>query len=671
MKLATVMNDRGQMQQMDTAISSMAKAPLEKLLPFSRITRHPAGETVCTADQLPEYAFLVLSGKCQETLNPPGSDPRVLKTFESGDPIENGVLSLEEQSQVSIIAAEESTVLRISRADLATLGDPGAERILSSPVFATSSRAHLPKGRLLTLAFLSQNPPAEAIGAALARSLHQETGESVVLVCLVPSEDGATNGQVKPDAMLGQPGWQRDLLKNGNGFNLLHLGVPADSIKEGAIEELTDVLRRRFPYVLVACATRELPAAAFMKFLGRANANYVFIQRDSGELELLNRLLSALHSRFNGHTHRRIKTILCLGEGELVGDFDQLLEQVDIPVHSHLRGCFGNSSIFRADIRRMAREVSGRLVGLALASGGAKGFAHIGVLQVLEENGIEVDMVAGSSMGAYVGSIWAYGASGTEMERLAREMEQRWAIWGLIDPVFPPRRGFLRGAAVKRRLMRTIGESHFGDLVRPFRVVATNLETLDRMVFSHGRVADAVHASIAVPGICVPVVVGEDTFADGGIVDPLPVDVLREAGVSRVIAVNTIPTTERMRLALQSRRARARENGRHAKENSSVILPFDQHLNYFARGNILEILMRSFLGVQTRMAETACLHADLVLRPDIDDNRWVDFRNPDKYILAGRSIALKQLDEIKALIRISRNGVSHDVEQAKSLVAVG
>lgn len=659
------------MQQPDTPLFSVAGAPLDRLLPFSRISQHSAGDAVCTIDQLAEYAFLVLSGKCQETLDSDGSEPRILKTFEPGHPIENGVVSLEEQTRVSIIAAQETTVLRISRADLATLANSRVAPLLPAPLLASSPRAHVTKGRLLTLAFLSQNPSAETIGEALAHALHQETGESVALVCVVPSPDGATNGHVKPDALLGQPGWQRDLLKNANGFNAFHIGVPSDSIKEGAIEELTDVLRRRFPYVLVTCATRELPAAAFMKFLGRANSNYVFIQRDSGDLEHLNRLMSTLHSRFNGHTHRRIKTVLCLGEGELIGDFDQLLEQVDIPIHSHLRGCFGNSSIFRTDIRRMARDISGRLVGLALASGGAKGFAHIGVLQVLEENGIEVDMISGSSMGAYVGSIWAYGASGAEMERLAREMQQRWAIWGLIDPVFPPRRGFLRGTAIKRRLMRTIGESHFGDLVRPFRVVATNLETLDRVVFSHGRVADAVHASIAVPGICVPVSVGENTLADGGIVDPLPVDVLREAGVSRVIAVNTIPTTERMRQALQTRRARARENGPRTKENSSAILPFDQHLNYFARGNILEILMRSFLGVQTRMAETACLQADLVLRPDIDDNRWVDFRNPDKYILAGRSITLKQLDEIKALMRISRNGVSHETEPIKeSLAAV-
>jgi NTE family protein len=142
-------------------------------------------------------------------------------------------------------------------------------------------------------------------------------------------------------------------------------------------------------------------------------------------------------------------------------------------------------------VRRLAREIGGRLVGLALSSGAAKGFAHIGVIQVLEENGIEVDVIAGSSMGAYVGSLWAYGLDGTELERLAREMEGRWAVWTLLDPVFPPRQGFLRGLALKKRLMRSIGNARFADLPRPMRIVAGNLATLERMVFTSGEVAAA------------------------------------------------------------------------------------------------------------------------------------------------------------------------------------
>ncbi len=664
------------MQHSDKPVALMAKAPLERILPFSQVVRHTTGDIVCSLEQLTEFAFLVLSGKCQETLNPPNESPRVLKTFERGEPIQNGVLGKPEADQIAIIAAEDSTVLRIRHSDLEELGvDSGLNTttVIRSGIPVSEClplQEDSANGRLLTLAFLSTNPPSEAIGESLAHAIHNETGESVALVCLTASNAGSPNGEREPNVTLGEHGWQQNIFKSGNGFNIVHIGVPVESITDGAIDELTTVLRRRFPWVLMACAAPELPSGLVMDFITRSDRSFLLLQRtpdDKLRHELLTRYL---RSRFNDHVHDRIRTVLCLGDSETVGDFDEQVEEAGTPIHTYLHGSPISSAAFQKDIRRMARDITGRLVGLALASGGAKGFAHIGVLQVLEENGIEVDIVAGSSMGAYVGSIWAHGASGAEMEQLAHEMEGRWAIWSLIDPAFPPRRGFLRGVAVKHRLMRTIGESHFGDLVRPMRVVATNLETLERVVFTHGTVADAVHASIAVPGICVPVHVGDDTLADGGIVDPLPVDVLLEAGARRIIAVNTIPTPERIRQSMTQQRARARENRPRRRERSSKIMPFDKHLNYFARGNILEILMRSFLGVQTRMAETSSLRADVVLCPEIEDNRWVDFRNPDKYIRAGRSIALKHLDEIKSLV--NENGVSHEVEQSKEpMVAIG
>jgi NTE family protein len=663
------------MQYSDTPLAAMAKATLERILPRALITRHSAGERICTPDQLSEFAFLILTGCCQETSSAPDESPRVLKSFGRGESIQNGVGGGPETAAIRFVAAEESSVLRISHKDLAALlteleaeNGNGSPAIVGAVSRAATSAPDAPKGRLLTLAFLSASASAEPTAELLARALHDETGESVALVCL--SACRSAGGEPKPEVLLGQPAWQHDLFKNGNGFNLLHLGVPVESIKDGAIEELTEVLRERFSYVLITCNAGELPDPALREFITRSDQGWLFLQRSPDELARVELLRRDLSSRLNGHTQDQLKTVLCLAHGELVGDFDERLASAELPIHACLHGGPGDSGRFQQDIRRMARDISGRLVGVALASGGAKGYAHIGVLQVLEENGIEVDMVAGSSMGAYVGSIWAHGADGPEMERLAREMEGRWAIWGLLDIAIPPRRGFLRGVAVKRRLMQTIGESHFADLLRPMRVVAANLETLERVVFSTGRVADAVHASIAVPGICVPVVVGEDAFADGGIVDPLPVDVLREAGVSRIIAVNTIATPERIRRARGVQRTNGGENRPRVRENSGRIMPFDQHLNYFARGNILEILMRSFLGVQTRMAETACLRASVVLCPDIADNRWVDFRNPDKYIRAGRNSALQHLDEIKALVR--GKGVTHETESInESLVAVG
>ena len=295
-------------------------------------------------------------------------------------------------------------------------------------------------------------------------------------------------------------------------------------------------------------------------------------------------------------------------------------------------------------------------LGLALSAGAAKGLAHIGVIQVLEENGIVPDIVAGCSMGAYVGAIWAHGQDGRFMEKLAREVEGRWGLWQLIDPALPPRQGFLHGVSVKNRLRRTIGDAHFSDLPRPLRIVATNFDTLERVVFSSGEVAAAVHASSAIPGVCVPVTIGGETYIDGGISDPLPVDVLREMGVERIIAVNTIPTPAYLRCSREMEQEQAEMHGLHRR----ALHFLNQRLNYFARGNILDIMQRSILGAQIRMAEEAGRHAHLMLRPLACDARWHDFTHPGKYIALGRRVTEERLDDIKSLLR--RKDSSHEHE---------
>ena len=248
-------------------------------------------------------------------------------------------------------------------------------------------------------------------------------------------------------------------------------------------------------------------------------------------------------------------------------EFHGLLKQLGHPIHSVMRGFPLRTEAswpdhrFELHINRLAREIARCRIGLALSSGGAKALAHIGVIQVLEEYGIEVDCIAGSSMGAYVGSIWAYGLDGTRLEKIARELEGRWGLMRLIDPVIPPRRGFIRTRRTIARLRRSIGDAHFSDLIRPLRVLATRLDTLERVVFSSGEVAPAVDASIAIPGVCVPVTLDKEIYIDGGIADPLPVDVLMEMGIERIIAVNVIPTPERLRYWLDCEREK---NGRES-----------------------------------------------------------------------------------------------------------
>jgi NTE family protein len=544
----------------------------------------------------------------------------------------------------------------------------------------STEAGHEPLPRqVVTLAFLTKQSLASHISEQLARSLHAETKTSVVLVRLEPQAACMADGGVRPELFLnGEFHPPSDFLKTDAGFHSLILGIGNDPPTPPGIASLVCKLRRHFRYVLIQTQVEERPTPWLSELLLRSNLAYVFIKSATEDVYHLDLVTREARARcHNGGVH--VKPVACLAEAEQIDGFDLLAQRVSSPVHMFIHGCPTPDGVklpappsapmnaFRADLRRLAREIGGCLVGMALSSGAAKGFAHVGVIQVLEENGIEVDVVAGASMGAYVGALWAYGYDGCELERLSRELEGRWAFWTLIDPAFPPRRGFLRGFAVKKRLMRSIAHARFADLVRPLRVVATNLATLERVVFSSGEVASAVHASSAVPGICVPVTIDGGTYTDGGIVDPLPVDILREMGVTRIIAVNVIPTPDRIRCAIEAELQLKRHNETSGLKLFRKVLPLNRQVNYFARGNLLEILMRSVHGAQIRMAEASCQMADLVLRPEIYDDRWLDYRHPGKFITLGREVAERHLEEIKSLV--NRTEMLHDPKLAPEPVA--
>ncbi|MEY4482863.1 MAG: hypothetical protein RL693_315 [Verrucomicrobiota bacterium] len=117
-------------------------------------------------------------------------------------------------------------------------------------------------------------------------------------------------------------------------------------------------------------------------------------------------------------------------------------------------------------------------IGLALSCGSARGLAHIGVIQVLEEENIPITAIIGSSMGAYVGALWASGMTGKELEALAAEIKDRRALRQLLDANFPPLTGFIRGHKVRNRLKRVLGEMTIEQLKRPMFIVASNLDTV-------------------------------------------------------------------------------------------------------------------------------------------------------------------------------------------------
>jgi NTE family protein len=288
-------------------------------------------------------------------------------------------------------------------------------------------------------------------------------------------------------------------------------------------------------------------------------------------------------------------------------------------------------------------------IGLALSSGGARGLAHVGVIQVLEENGIEVDVIAGASMGAYVGALWAAGYNGRELEAFAAEIRTPRDLWGRLDLALPPVRGLFHGRAIKSRLEEALDGVTFGELERELRVVAANLDTFERKVFCDGDVATAVHASFAIPGICVPVEIGGHRFVDGGIVDPLPIGVLAGAGCERLIGVTVVPSFEEV--ATGAAAETAGDNGSRVPPGlfRRGLRRLNRSFNVFASGNVVDTLRRSLLGAQIRMANVSRQRADLVIAPSVPRCRWHDYHHYLHYIEVGRRAAESQLPALRAL----------------------
>ena len=178
-------------------------------------------------------------------------------------------------------------------------------------------------------------------------------------------------------------------------------------------------------------------------------------------------------------------------------------------------------------------------LGLALSSGGARGAAHVGVLKVLERAGIKPAAIAGTSIGAGVGGLYAAGVPLAEIEKLWLETDIIKVLKNYL-PTFP-RSGWSSGTEFRRHLQQLLGDTRIEDLEVRYAAVATDIETGEEVVLTEGPLVEAIRASSSIPGLFTPVQLEGRFLVDGGLVNPLPVDVARRMGVDVVIAVDVVP----------------------------------------------------------------------------------------------------------------------------------
>ena len=251
-------------------------------------------------------------------------------------------------------------------------------------------------------------------------------------------------------------------------------------------------------------------------------------------------------------------------------------------------------------------------IGLALGGGAARGFAHVGVIQVLEEAGIKPVVVAGTSAGSLVAALYASGKSGGQLQQVAESMEEAtFADWTL--PIF--NRGVLRGDALARYVNTQVGFKLIEDMAIPLGIVATDLHSGQDTVFQRGDTGTAVRASSAVPAVFQPVRISGREYVYGGLVSPVPVRAARRMGAELVIAVDISSAPE----------------GNLA-------------------GGTLEILLQTFAIMGKSINTLELRDADVVVRPSLTGVSSADFGARKRSIEAGRQAMLQALPQLRAAI---------------------
>lgn len=250
-------------------------------------------------------------------------------------------------------------------------------------------------------------------------------------------------------------------------------------------------------------------------------------------------------------------------------------------------------------------------IGVALGGGAAKGFAHIGVIKMLEANGFEPVVVAGTSAGSVVGALYASGMDAFQMQTRAVALDE-----ASIRDVRLFSGGLVQGQKLQDYVNQQVGNRAAQNLEKPFAAVATNLETGERAVFVRGNVGQAVRASSSIPGVFEPVKIGRHNFVDGGVVSPVPVDAARQLGAEFVIAVDI-------------------------SSKASGKMP----------SGMLGIVNQSIAIMGQRLGEQELARADIVIRPRVLDIGAADFSQRGTAMLEGEKAAMAAMPQIRAKVQ--------------------
>lgn len=310
---------------------------------------------------------------------------------------------------------------------------------------------------------------------------------------------------------------------------------------------------------------------------------------------------------------------------------DVTIQFADAPERWLTQAATRNFSVVKPEprsIARLARKITRRQLGLALSSGGARGLAHVGVLEVFERERMPIDMLAASSMGAIIAALYACGAPMQEITQVAQMMRRQtnfvsgFPMW---DLGIPPRSGLVRGNRTLDYFRKIFHDKCFEDLEIPLTVVTCDVISGEEVQFSSGPVAEAVRASMSIIGVFEPMHIGDHFLVDGGTVNPVPTSVLKDKNADIVVASSVIPgLPERM----------------HRKEQ----------LKTGKAPNVVSIVLGAIEIMESEIIRSRSEAIDVIIKPDVAQFTTLEYGRVDEIIQVGREAAERAVPQIRKLL---------------------
>lgn len=298
-------------------------------------------------------------------------------------------------------------------------------------------------------------------------------------------------------------------------------------------------------------------------------------------------------------------------------------------VHQHAPG-----SEISETIDRIARRVADMRIGVALGGVAARGLSHIGVLKVLEENKIPIDMIAGSNTGAILGALYAFGMNVKDIEQMALDVKQHLPLVSFRD-FYPLRGGLLGHRRIMKFLLKYIPQNlTFHNLKIPLRIITMALDVGKEVPLNTGSLLEGIEASIAMPGIFPPVKYGDKFLVDGSTINPVPISDLLEMGADILVGVNSF-----------------------APLTPSYTPPPEDYENlvgYAENLKIIDIIIRSFQNLQYEISTAKGMIADVTIAPELIGYAWNDFEKAEGIIKAGEQATQNILPELEKVINNRR-----------------